>query len=134
MDAIVDKIYTLVDDNDKIQKFVDFGKKIHEISSSKTYNCKTKRFFKEIDEILESCLPSAAVAGKFTRICIKHIVFFFQYFHQVWKKLNEKIEKLDNSAFLLLREELLFTGKLSTLLAKKKNLDAKINEMEKGLL
>ena len=52
----------------------------------------------------------------------------------MWKKLNEKIEKLDNSAFLLLREELLFTGKLSTLVAKKKNLDAKINEMEKGLL
>ena len=52
MDATVDNIYTLVDDNDKIQKFVDFGKKVHEISDCKTYNCKTERFFKEIDEIL----------------------------------------------------------------------------------
>ena len=80
MDATVDNIYTLVDDNDKIQKFVDFGKKVHEISDCKTYNCKTESFFKEIDEILECCLPSAAVAGKFTRICIKHIVFFLSIF------------------------------------------------------
>ena len=131
MDATVDNIYTLVDDNDKIQKFVDFGKKVHEISDCKTYNCKTERFFKEIDEILESCLPSAAVAGKFTRICIKHIVFwfFFSVFLSGMEKLNRKIEKLNRSAFLLFREELLFTDKLSTLLTKKKSLDAKINEI-----
>ena len=90
MDAIVDKIYTLVDDNDKIQKFVDFGKKIHEISSCKTYNCKTKRFFKEIDEILESCLPSAAVAGKFTRICIKHIFSVFSSGVEKTERKNRK--------------------------------------------
>ena len=80
MDTIVDKIHTLVDDNDKIQKFVDFGKKVHQISNCKTYNCKTERFFTEIDEILEDGLPSAVVAGKFTRIWIKHIVFFFSIF------------------------------------------------------
>ena len=45
------------------------------------------------------------------------------------EKLNRKIEKLGRSAFLLFREELLFTDKLSTLLAKKKSLDAKINEI-----
>ena len=89
MDVIVDKIYTLVDDNDKIKKFIDFGKKVHEISNCKTYNCETERFFKEIDEILESGLSSAVVAGKCTRICIKHIVFF-QYFYQVWKKIEWK--------------------------------------------
>lgn len=96
MESIFEKIFYVSSDFGRIQEFVEFTKKVHDMAQCSEDDCDVKSFSTKLDDdIFNEELSYDCRRIKFTEVCLSSISIFNAMF-QLHPKHNDNIEKIQD--------------------------------------